>query len=222
MTSVKRLLLVDDDPISSLALAHQLRKRGFEVQQLTEGRQVLDFLRVGGIDLVLLDIVMPEVDGLEVLRRIRKEYSSLQMPVIMVTARADDADVIEALNLGASDYLRKPANIHIAVARIQTQLSLKEYYYSSLKENDLKTLTEIITTYNHEINNPLAAALGFLNIALDKQNFELVTRAVGEMDRIRKIVKKISELTSREITREVYANGQKMIGLAKDVDPKET
>jgi len=110
-----KLLVVDDDPRLLELLAEYLGGRGFDVVAAPDGEKGLDVLRMGGIDLVVLDVMLPGKDGFEVCREIRK---TSQIPVVMLTARGDDTDRIVGLEIGADDYLQKPFNPRELLARI--------------------------------------------------------------------------------------------------------
>ena len=96
---------------------------------------LVESIKQDGVDLVLLDIEMPEITGLDALRILRKVYSAAELPVIMVTAKNQSEDIITALDLGANDYLTKPIDFPVAVARISTQLAHKRAQ-EALKESE--------------------------------------------------------------------------------------
>ena len=121
-----RLLVVDDAEDNRVLLNRRLTKRGFQVVEADSGMAALALIAEQDFDLVLLDIMMPGIDGLEVLRRIRATLSPDQLPVLMVTAKASNTDVVEALELGANDYITKPVDFPIAFARIKTQITRKQ------------------------------------------------------------------------------------------------
>jgi CheY-like chemotaxis protein len=120
------LLVVDDLPANVDLMARRLERSGFDVLTASGGPEALDLLRTQAVDLVLLDIMMPGMTGLEVLRHIREIWSEAVLPVIMVTAKTDSEDVVEALGLGANDYLTKPVDFPVALARIQAHLRTRE------------------------------------------------------------------------------------------------
>src|SRR6185295_7894621 len=97
-------------------------REGWVTRQADGGESALEAVRAGGIDLVLLDLVMPGMNGLEVLKALRQLRSAAQLPVIMVTASSDSEDVVEALGHGANDYVTKPIDFPVAVARIEAAL----------------------------------------------------------------------------------------------------
>jgi diguanylate cyclase (GGDEF)-like protein/PAS domain S-box-containing protein len=125
MTGPGTLLLVDDNEMNRDALSRRLRQRGFEVTLAADGREALALAAASAFDLVLLDVEMPGLSGLEVLADLRRRRSGTELPVIMVTARAEGSDIVEAFRLGANDYVTKPIDFPVALARITTHLSHK-------------------------------------------------------------------------------------------------
>jgi CheY-like chemotaxis protein len=116
------LLVVDDSMVNRELLNVFLKRAGFQVRLAEDGKTALEILAGEPIDLVLLDVMMPGMNGLEVLSRIRKTRSPVDLPVIMVTARADSEDMVDALQLGANDYVTKPVDFPVARARIEAHL----------------------------------------------------------------------------------------------------
>ncbi len=116
---MRRLLLIDDDELLGPPLAAYFRRHGFEMQHATRPSVGLALLQAGGIDAVILDVMLPEMDGFEVCRRIRKAGN---LPVLMLTARGEVMDRVVGLELGADDYLPKPFEPRELLARIQTVL----------------------------------------------------------------------------------------------------
>ena len=114
-----RILIVDDVAENRDMLSRRLERHGYLIEQAEDGLSALDMIASMPIDLVLLDVMMPGMSGLEVLKEIRKSYSRLALPVIMVTAQNERFDVVEALNLGATDYVTKPVDLAVALARIE-------------------------------------------------------------------------------------------------------
>src|SRR5467141_5399575 len=124
-SKANRLLIVDDNEMNRDMLARRLVRKGYEVALADNAHDLLRRVKKEGADLVLLDIEMPGVSGLDALRALREVYSATELPVIMVTARSQSDDVVRALDLGANDYLTKPIDFPVALARIGTQLSHK-------------------------------------------------------------------------------------------------
>lgn len=131
------ILVVDDEPnIVELARLY-LRNEGFEVEVAGNGREALEKARTLQPKLVLLDIMMPEIDGIEVCRILRKEGD---IPVVMLTARGDDVDKIVGLELGADDYITKPFNPREMVARVKAVLRRTDASHKPSKTVDIGDL----------------------------------------------------------------------------------
>jgi len=118
-----RLLIVDDDVELCSLLKEFFQREGFSVECIHEGRSGLDAARHGGYDLIVLDVMLPGLDGFEVLRQLRNES---RVPVLMLTARGEDIDRIVGLELGADDYLSKPFNPRELTARVKAILRRTE------------------------------------------------------------------------------------------------
>lgn len=124
-TEPSSLLIVDEEEAVRDALARRLERRGFQVIACPDGPQALKVVGERHFDLVLLDVVMPGMDGFQVLEELRACYSIAELPVIMVTAKHESDDIVRALELGANDFVSKPIDFPVALARIQNQLALK-------------------------------------------------------------------------------------------------
>jgi len=117
-----RILVVDDTEYNRDLLERRLSRRGFNVDAVEDGRAALDAIAATDYAIVLLDIMMPGIDGYEVLERLRETRSATELPIIMVTAKDESADIVRALKLGANDYITKPIDFAVALARINTHL----------------------------------------------------------------------------------------------------
>jgi two-component system KDP operon response regulator KdpE len=111
-----RVLVVDDEPQMRRALQRALKAHAYQVELAANGATALDLLAKQDVDMVLLDLMMPGIDGFEVLRRTR---TWSRVPIIVLTARGDEADTVAALDLGADDYLTKPFGIEVLLARLR-------------------------------------------------------------------------------------------------------
>lgn len=110
------ILIVEDETALAEAVAHILRKAGHSADRVADGQSALDYIRAGAYDLVLLDIMLPRLDGLSVLRQMRSE--GVQTPVLLLTARTTVPDKVAGLNAGADDYLTKPFDPEELLARV--------------------------------------------------------------------------------------------------------
>jgi signal transduction histidine kinase len=176
------LLIVDDDEPGREGLARRLRRQGYEVCCAPGGPEALEVLAGRRFDLVLLDIMMPGMNGLEVLQSLRRTDSLTDLPVIMVTARVESAAVVEALELGANDYLTKPLDLPVVLARIRTQLALKRAE-EALRQADRRK-SEFLAVLGHELRNPLAPLRNALQLLRLQRGGDVeVERLAGVMDR---------------------------------------
>ncbi len=125
---IGRVLVVDDNNLSRMMLGRAVREQGHEVAMASDGRAALDMLEGGTFDLVLLDVLMPEMDGYQVLESIMANPALKHIPVIMVSALDEMDSVIRCIELGAQDYLPKPANALLLKARISASLAKKHIH----------------------------------------------------------------------------------------------
>ena len=135
MTRPGRLLVVDDNDDNRDVLSRRLTQKGFLVAIAADGAEALSLIESQAYDLILLDVEMPGMSGLDVLSQLRVNRSQTQLPVIMVTARSEGADIVEAFRLGANDYVTKPLDFPVALARIRTHL-LHKWAVEALSESE--------------------------------------------------------------------------------------
>ena len=115
----EKILVVEDELVLRETLTYNLVKQGYEVSAAADGRQAVEMARQSPPDLILLDIMLPKLDGFEVCRLLRQE---LHAPIIMLTARSDEVDKVVGLEVGADDYLTKPFSMRELLARVKAQL----------------------------------------------------------------------------------------------------
>jgi signal transduction histidine kinase len=126
MTDKGRILVVDDHQRNREICEENLEMEGYRILLAENGKEGLHIARLEGPDLILLDIMMPEMNGYEMLEELKSDEQLKDIPVLMLTAKASTADVVQALNLGANDYLKKPFDIDELVARADTLVRLKK------------------------------------------------------------------------------------------------
>ena len=119
------LLVVDDNEMNRDMLSRRLERKGYRVMTAADGLHALELVGQEPIDLVLLDIMMPGMTGIEVLRALREQAPASELPVIMVSAKGESDDVVQALELGANDYVTKPIDFPIVLARVKSQLRMR-------------------------------------------------------------------------------------------------
>jgi len=116
---VTRVLVVEDDPDIAQLVAHYLEKAGFSAELLANGRDAIATIAARPPDVIVLDLMLPQVDGLEICRVVRGNAATAAIPIIMLTARAEESDRIVGLEIGADDYLAKPFSPNELVARVR-------------------------------------------------------------------------------------------------------
>lgn len=119
------LLVVDDNELNRDMLSRRLKRKGYTVDVAEDGYQALDLIAQTSYDLILLDIMMPGISGIDVLEELRQKYSITDLPIIMATAKTDGATIVQTLQLGANDYVTKPLQFAEVLARVETQLSIR-------------------------------------------------------------------------------------------------
>jgi phosphate regulon transcriptional regulator PhoB len=122
----KRILIADDEKDIVELVAYNLEQEGFTVLKAHDGRKAWETIRTQRPDLVLLDLMMPEIPGMEVCRIIRREASTASLPVFMLTAKSDPVDKILGLEIGADDYITKPFHVRELIARVRAVLRRSE------------------------------------------------------------------------------------------------
>lgn len=138
------ILIVDDAELIRELLSINLTRFGYETTVVADGQQALELIQVSNFDIVLLDIIMPDMHGIEVLKRIRRQYEVIELPVIMVTAVDESAEIVKALECGANDYITKPIDLPVVLARLKTHLALKNITQQLEEKN--KMLAQLATT----------------------------------------------------------------------------
>ena len=127
-----RLLLVEDEKILNKTLTERLTRSGYSVDSCFDGEDAVYYIENTGYDGIILDVMIPKIDGFEVVRRIREK--KITTPVLFLTAKDSDEDIIEGLDSGANDYLTKPFSFEVLCARIRAMLRIKENVSSPLLE----------------------------------------------------------------------------------------
>jgi len=143
------ILVVEDDAKIARLLELELMHAGYEVEVAHDGRAGLDRALAGGIDLMLLDVMLPQMSGLEVVRRVKEEQPLL--PVLMVTARGDRYDKVSGLDLGADDYITKPFEMEELLARIRAFLRMRQHVQIDTSERVLSYEGLTVDVNRHEV-----------------------------------------------------------------------
>jgi DNA-binding response OmpR family regulator len=172
-----RILVVDDEPAVTDLLAYNLRKAHYDVLTAADGKTALRLAQQSKPDLILLDIMIPEVDGLDVCRELRK---SSGVPIIMITARGEEIDRVLGLEIGADDYVTKPFSVRELMARIKAVLR-RAQNESSEKESStfLRGPGNLIMDVERR-----AVSVGEISIELTRLEFDLLHRLLINLGRV--------------------------------------
>lgn len=157
---VPRILVADDEPANRRLLRRILERTAY-IAEAADGQEALDLINSEPFDLVLLDIMMPGMTGLDVLQRIRREPRIADLPVILISALSDANDIVRGLQLEANDYIAKPIDIDVVIARVDTQLKLK--MTSDLQKQAIAELEaaqqmkdRLLRIASHDLRSPLS------------------------------------------------------------------
>ena len=157
MRTPPRILVVDDDPTNLEVLRVRLSAQGYEVVTAVDGEDALRRARELKPDLVLLDVMMPNLDGISVLKELKGDITLRYIPVILVTAKADTRDIVRGLEAGGDDYLTKPFEQAALVARVRSLLRIKELHDTAqLQAAQLKKQTEQLSSWNRSLEERVA------------------------------------------------------------------
>src|SRR6478736_2449816 len=179
-----RILVIEDEPANIQALSTILKERGYNISIATNGRQALEVLERIRPDLILLDIMMPEMDGFETCRRIKASTAWREIPIIFLTAKTDTADIVRGFELGALDYVAKPFNAHELLARVNTHLTLDYLHRENERlllnvlpasiANKLKQQVGIIAERFDDVSVLFADIVGFTPLSARLSPTELI------------------------------------------------
>jgi len=199
-----KILVVDDQPINVQLLKRKLEREGMAVATAYSGREALDLVAADKPDLILLDVMMPEMDGIEVCQRLQSDSETKTIPIIFITARTSKEGKIEGLGVGAVDYITKPIDLDETLARVQTQLrfvsinrelvDLQRRLGESRRSATIGAVTQGIA---HNLNNLLGVVIGYVDlIKAYNEKPELVRKNAQHLeDAVNRIVSIIKQLT---------------------------
>lgn len=210
MTSPKRLILIVDDLAENLqVLAGLLTEQGYEILAATNGPRALALVRNRKPDLILLDIMMPEMDGFAVCRELKADPDSADIPVIFITARTDTEDLLQGFQLGAVDYITKPFRPPELIARVRTHV-------------ELKSSRDLFATYNKQLER-ISRHLRRLNE--DKNRFLSIVShdirgAFGNVISVSRLLtdtEPVDEEDATQILTDIGIEAEHMIALAENL-----
>jgi two-component system response regulator MtrA len=217
------ILIVDDSPETRRLLSVLLQAEGYRLLVARDGPEALRIVeRAGALSLVILDVMMPGMDGLEACRRIRQRGDDPYTPIILATALSDEADIVKGLAAGADDYVTKPFRHAEVVARVRTALRLKEALDGLVVAREIAIAGAMATTLEHEVNNPLSAVVGNIELVLARSHPDEKTRhrlqaALEGAHRIRDVVARLTRI--EKVVTTVYLNSVRMVDFGRSCPP---
>ncbi|QTA82279.1 Signal transduction response regulator, receiver domain histidine kinase [Desulfonema limicola] len=189
------ILIVDDSPKNIQVVAGILEKEGFEMSFALNGKTALSLIESEKFDLILLDIMMPEISGYEVCKIIKQNPCAKHIPVIFLTAKTDSESIVKGFECGSIDYITKPFNPAELIARVRTHISLKQSKESLIKAN--MELTEINAAKNkffsiiaHDLRNPFTALITGTELLFERID-------IYEKKKIKELLKEINKSSRR-------------------------
>lgn len=197
------ILIVDDNPVNLRMEQRMLSKKGYRTAVATNAAGCIQAARKLKPDLILLDIVMPEMNGLDACKVLRRDERTKDIPVIFVTGRTDDEVLQEAFESGGTDYVRKPVSATELLTRISSALSQKILIQKLLEEEKLDGMLEMAGAVCHELNQPLQVISGYstllmMDMAENHELYGYVTEIREQVERMAAITKKLMGITRYE------------------------
>ncbi|MEM9025886.1 MAG: hybrid sensor histidine kinase/response regulator [Verrucomicrobiota bacterium] len=205
-----KILVVDDQPINIRLLQRKLERHDLKVLVAKDGRECLEVVKETIPDLILLDVMMPEMDGIETCQHLKANPDTESIPVIFVTAKSSKEGKIEGLGVGAIDYITKPIDLDETIARVHTQLRFQQIYRENIELQERlaesrrsASVGAITQGIAHNLNNLLGVVVGYLDLMkTGMDNAALINRSVESIDksinRVVDIVRQLSSLAHQE------------------------
>jgi two-component system cell cycle response regulator len=222
---MKKILVIDDLPENVFILQDRLAQDGYEVITAYDGNEGIEKAYSTLPDLILLDVMMPDISGFEVCKILVNNEKTKHIPVILVTAKASAEDTKEGLEAGAFDYIKKPFNRIELMARVKSALKLSEANKQLLEIEKQTTFIATIVTANHKIKQPLtllSLSSAALKNELDKESIskEAILNRIRYIDAAIKdigdVLNKLNSITKPELSD--YAKDVKMIKVEEKKD----
>lgn len=215
------ILLVDDDPINIKIMKSMIEDAGYRTQSASSGLQCVDAVQQLKPDLVLMDIKMPGMSGIDACREIKQQEGGKDTIVIFVTANTDDATLREAFSSGGTDYVCKPINRIEMLARVKSALDQKIAARRAAEEKKFEAVLATAGGVCHELNQPLQYVMGSVQLLLMdmEQNdplYEPLEKIRKQVERMGAITRKLMEITKYK-TRD-YIGGKTIIDIDRSTE----
>jgi two-component system sensor histidine kinase/response regulator len=202
MAQKKNKILIVDDAVDTVELLRKrFRSEGYDTDEAYDGEEALKQVENYTPDLIVLDVMMPKLDGYEVCRRLKADENTKYIPILMLTAKGEIENKVLGLEIGADDYLPKPFDYKELSARIKSLLSIKAAREKLVEEEKSEALGKMMDEVAHEIRNPLASIGGFAKRVHERlpegdTNKKYMEMIIGDVSRLENMVKQLIELKS--------------------------
>ncbi len=212
-----KIFIIDDNKMNINLISSILQKEGYQTFATTDSTTAFEQTQKIKPDLILLDIMMPKMDGFEVCEQLKGSKATQFIPIIFLTSRNDEEGIKKAFELGAADYVTRPFNRTELLARIRTHLDLRSTHQKLLELERERTILAMAVTANHEINQPLTVLSG--NLFLLKESLsqkQLTDKELTYMERMERAIGKIKAILEKfrsphSIKIQEYIENTKMI-----------
>ncbi|MDF1552661.1 MAG: response regulator [Deferrisomatales bacterium] len=196
MRARAKILVVDDNPDNVELLTKRLVAGGYRTCEAYDGEQALEAVAREEPDLVILDVMMPKLDGFEVCHRLKTDERTRQLPVLLLTAKREVPDKVRGLDTGADDYVTKPFNPQELMARVRSLLNQRTFQERRVKEEKLGALGQMAEGVAHEVRNPMVSIGGFARRIRDRLPEgdplrEYAQHIIKEVERLEAMVEEI-------------------------------
>ncbi len=215
-----KVLLVDDDANARMILNRVLSKAGYEIREAGNGREAIQATKDFKPDVMLIDWMMPEMDGEQLAKWVRNDPEFRFIHIILLTAKGDIKDRVRGLQAGADDYITKPAPHQEILARVESGMRVRRLHSEIEQLSRRVAVLEMAATVGHEINNPLNViylALDLMRKSIKQKEYDKLEKGIQLIaetaDRLKEIAKKFVELKDPESTS--YVDKLNMINIHK-------
>ncbi|GAB6183557.1 response regulator [Thermodesulfovibrio hydrogeniphilus] len=215
MTENKQTVLIVDDNIDTVELLRKrLRAEGYNTEEAYDGEEALKKVYEIMPDIIILDVMMPKMDGYEVCRRLKTDEKTKFIPIIMLTAKSDVESRVKGLDIGADDYVPKPFDYRELSARVRSLITRKETAERVIEEEKTESVRKLIDSLSHEIRNPIVSIAGFAKKVYESlppgdPNKPYLMTILQESERLEKLLREIVNLKMIAI------------GFLENVNPKD-
>lgn len=211
MREKSKILIVDDAVDTVELLRKRFRSEGYDTAEAYDGEEGLRQVSEYNPDLIVLDVMMPKLDGLEVCQRLKSDENTKYIPILMLTAKGEVEDKVKGLDIGADDYLAKPFDYKELSARVRSLLSIKAAREKLVEEERAEALELMMDEVAHEIRNPLVAIGGFARRVYEKlpegnANKKYMEMIIDNVAVLENMIKQLIELKTMAVSYKEHTN----------------